>query len=124
MIRQSCTIKGEVVCSGLSPALHGELVYRHGGLAGGRPVPQGPPETAQGREGPGEQQVVRPAELGVHHCVEQRVDAAVEPGQVDAEHVEDLRSTAPLVGQVQQQERDEAEHETQEDGETHSGHSL
>lgn len=72
----------------------------------------------------GEQHVIGLSKLSVHDGVEHGVDAAVEPGEVCAEHVQHLRGTVFLVGYVEQQEGDETEHKTQKHGEAHSCHTL
>lgn len=65
---------------------------------------------------------IRVAKLAVHGCIEHRVDAAVEPGEVGSHHVHYSWSTAPGVQNVEQQEGDVAEGEAEEHCEAHTGH--
>lgn len=62
------------------------------------------------------------AKLAVHGCIEDRVDTAVEPGEVGSHHVHYSRSAAPSVQNVEQQEGDVAEDEAKEHCEAHTGH--
>lgn len=81
------------------------------------------PEVCEGCGGPDQKGPVGLAELAVHDSVEHRVNTAVEPGEVGTEHVEHLRCTVLLISNVHQQERGKTAHETQEDSETHPGHT-
>lgn len=64
------------------------------------------------------------SKLSVHDSIEYGIDAAVEPGEVCTEHVQYLWGAVMFVGYVEQQEGDEAEHETQENSEAHACHTL
>lgn len=82
------------------------------------------PEAGEGCSGSGEQTMVGLSELSVHDSIEQRVDAAVEPREVCAEHVQDLWSSTVFVCDVKQQKRNETAHKAQENGEAHACHTL
>lgn len=64
------------------------------------------------------------SKLSIHDSIEYGIDAAVEPGEVCTEHVQYLWGAVMFVGDVEQQEGDEAEHETQENSEAHACHTL
>lgn len=62
------------------------------------------------------------AELAVHGCIQHRVDATVEPGEVGGKHVDHPGSLDSRIQNVEQQEGDVAQGKAEEHSKTHLSH--
>lgn len=62
------------------------------------------------------------AELAVHGCIQHRVDATVEPGEVGSKHVDHPGSLDSRIQNVEQQEGDVAQGKAEEYSKTHLSH--